>query len=169
MNTSIRNTNCIPISLYTNIIFKPTNCVSRVFPGGGDWGSSPGSPSRRTSPKDPDTSRAAASEGWRPEMSRARGGFLWSSESTSDALVVVFCGLARVHLDGLSPGAKNFTSPPTDHRPCFLTRACPNNEFCPPKFHSFFSQFWLIFSSKLHEKSLHVFMHKIQKFALILL
>ena len=47
------------------------------------------SPSRRTSPKDPDTSRAAASEGRRPETSRA------------DALVVVFCGLVRVHLDGL--------------------------------------------------------------------
>ena len=33
------------------------------------------SPSRRTSPKDPDMSRVAAR--------RARGGFLWSSESTS--------------------------------------------------------------------------------------
>ena len=40
---------------------------------------------------------------------------------------------------GGPPGGKNFARPPTDHRPHFLTRACPPpTEFCPQKFYLIF-------------------------------
>ena len=59
---------------------------------------------------------------------------------------------------GVPTGGENFAHlPATDCCPCFLTKACPQLSFVPQNFKnftSFFSQFWLLSSSKLHLKAL---------------
>ena len=57
------------------------------------------------------------------------------------------------------PGGKNFAHPPTQPCPHFLTRAClPPNSVSYPKISKilphFSLNFWLLFSSKLHQKAL---------------
>ena len=88
-------------------------------------------------------------------------------------LILDFSALEVIHIwsSGFFPGGtrvplqQNFCPPPSICHPCFLRRACPpiwvffTENF--KNFTSFFSQFWLLFSSKLHH-----FVHKTPRFAL---
>ena len=68
-----------------------------------------------------------------------------------EVLQVFFPGVT-----GEPHGSESFVCPPTNCRPLFLTRAClPQLSFVPKNFKNdtlFFSQFWLLFNSKLHQK-----------------
>ena len=118
----------------------------------------------------------------------AQNNHLWFHTMTSKRMVFSYYYLnqaLRKHKklchgwwSGFFPGGspprwrKFCPSPQPTAVPAFLTRACPSQlSFVKKKITnltSFFSQFWLLFSSKLHQKALF-YTKNSAKFALILL
>ena len=73
---------------------------------------------------------------------------------------------------GSPPGSENFPLSQPTAIPVIWPEPVPQLSFVPENvrtFTSFFSQFWLLFSLKLHQKALYYLMLKTPKVALILL